>query len=397
MGTHPIFESDFDCLTVEMELLLTSNVATPSSGQGLIIGTQVANGKFLIEGLIPHPSKIEEGSEEEHFYGHSLEVHFRLIGGISLIGIWSTDDENPSSIKAFKRLKKEGIVKNDIVSVIFSDDKSVRGKRIKDSGDVQKVEIKNTPSGKWPTAIGKGFFSLSLNIPTENLDSEATGKNLKRAVKDQSENLEICVGGKFGSSEETIFANNTKNIPKEIEIEIFNASKITGSKTVSASKVISLNLRVAVLTILLPKTTFGEVIANIRDDILKSFSKRIDILLDDLTLELEGESNSTLISTSKLAKRVTYPLSGTAPISLYASEEAPPGEELDFIFSTSESSKLFSYPEGELNEDIEDEEISEIQPVKNVKKGGAGLSQAVLAVLVLIIAVLVSIILSHSK
>ena len=69
------------------------------------------------------------------------------------------------------------------------------------------------------------------------MDSEATGKNLKRAVKDQSENLEICVGGKFGSSEETIFANNTKNIPKEIEIEIFNASKITDSKTVSASKV----------------------------------------------------------------------------------------------------------------------------------------------------------------
>ena len=30
-----------------MELLLTSNVTTPSSGQGLIIGTQVANGKYL--------------------------------------------------------------------------------------------------------------------------------------------------------------------------------------------------------------------------------------------------------------------------------------------------------------------------------------------------------------
>ena len=69
------------------------------------------------------------------------------------------------------------------------------------------------------------------------MDSEATGKNLKRAVKDQSENLEICVAGKFGSSEETIFANNAKNIPKEIDIEIFSASKNTGPKTVSASKV----------------------------------------------------------------------------------------------------------------------------------------------------------------
>ena len=114
---------------------------------------------------MPHPVKNEEGSDEEHFYGHSLEVHFRLIGGISLIGIWSTDDENPSSVKAFKRLRKEGIVKNDIVSVIFSEDKSCRGKRIKDSGDVQKVEIKNIPSGKWPTAVGTGFHNLILHIP----------------------------------------------------------------------------------------------------------------------------------------------------------------------------------------------------------------------------------------
>ena len=62
---------------------------------------------------------MEEGSEEEHFYGHSLEVHFRLIGGISLIGIWSTDDENPSSIKAFKRLKKEGIDKKKTTCMLY--------------------------------------------------------------------------------------------------------------------------------------------------------------------------------------------------------------------------------------------------------------------------------------
>ena len=135
---------------------------------------------------MPHPVKNEEGSDEEHFYGHSLEVHFRLIGGISLIGIWSTDDENPSSVKAFKRLRKEGIVKNDIVSVIFSEDKSCRGKRIKDSGDVQKVEIKNIPSGKWPTAVGTGFYNLILHIPTGRFSSilflqliPKTGEGLK--------------------------------------------------------------------------------------------------------------------------------------------------------------------------------------------------------------------------
>ena len=177
----------------------------------------------------------------------------------------------------------------------------------------------------------------------------------------------------------------------------FKSARIKNLRNLNKYQVVSLNLRVAVLTILLPKTTFGEVIDNIREDIMKSVSKRVDILLDDLTLELEGDQNATLISTSKLAKRVTYPLSGTAPVSLYASEEAPPGEELDFIFSTSESSKLFSYPEGELDEDVEDEEITEISQAQNSKKSAGGISQSILAILVLIIAVLVSIILSHLK
>lgn len=122
-------------------------------------------GKYLIEGFIETPDS-DIGSVEEHIYGHSLEVHYRLMGGVSLLGVWSTVEEDVTAIKVFKRLRKEGIVNTDIVSILFYDDKSSKAKRIKDSGDVQKVDVKTTSHLKWPTCIASSMFSFICQVAT---------------------------------------------------------------------------------------------------------------------------------------------------------------------------------------------------------------------------------------
>ena len=131
----------------------------------------------------------------------------------------------------------------------------------------------------------------------------------------------------------------------------------------------------------------------IRSDLTKSFSKRVDIVLDELTLELENEPDqSTLMSTSNLPRRVMYPLEGTSLISLYGTDQTRPADELDFIFSTPESTKLFQYPEGEIVDQGTDEDviIEDIPTVKQAKN-----NYYLYAVFILIMAVLISIILSH--
>jgi len=135
------------------------------------------------------------------------------------------------------------------------------------------------------------------------------------------------------------------------------------------------------------------MLESIRSDTEKSISKRIDIVLDELTLDLENEPNeATLISTSQLPRRVMYPLEGTGLISLYGTDQTTPADELDYIFSTPESSKLFQYPEEEIS-DVEDDDD---MVVENIPTKEAQNNSYIYALIVMIIAVLVSIILSQT-
>ena len=126
---------------------------------------QVFVGKYLIEGFIQTPDG-DDGNLEEHIYGHCLEVHYRLMGGVSLLGVWSTFDEDSVSIKVFKRLRKAEIITTDFVSILFYDDKTSKAKRIRESGDVQKVDVKTTSHLKWPTCVASANFSIISQIAT---------------------------------------------------------------------------------------------------------------------------------------------------------------------------------------------------------------------------------------
>ena len=97
------------------------------------------------------------------------------MGGVLVLGMWSTGDEDPSGIKVMKRLRKEGIVTTDIVSLLFCD-KTAKAKRIKDSGDVQKVEVKQVPTSRWPTSVASGNFTLVAHFATGNQWLLTTGQ-----------------------------------------------------------------------------------------------------------------------------------------------------------------------------------------------------------------------------
>lgn len=371
-----------------MELHLTGNVPVPTSGNGIVTGSLVANGKFLIEGLVATPEREDgTGSWEEHIYGHTLEVYYRLMGGVLVLGMWSTGDEDPSAIKVMKRLRKEGLVNTDIVSLLFGD-KTAKAKRIKDSGDVQKVEVKQVPTSRWPTSVASGDFSLVAHFATENLASEEVARRLAKLVKQQTENLAISVDGTFGEGAETVFAKNCKNIPKELRLEIFVGRVETVPASV-ANKMVSLHLNMATFCLVSAKSTFDQVLEFVKSDIRNSFAKRLDIVLDDLALELESDANlTTLISSSTLPRRILYPLEGTAPVSLYETDHTPASDDLDYIFSTPESTKLFLYPEADQvdSNDIDEEAIPiEGKPIKD--------NNLLLALVVLIIALIVSIVL----
>lgn len=119
-----------------------------------------SSGKYLIENFILTPEVDGDVPLEEHIYGHCLEVVSRLIGSISILGFWSTfEAEDKQSINVGKKLRKEKFILTDIISLIINDN-VINGKRIKDSGDIQKIDVKTVQPSKWETSIASGTFSF---------------------------------------------------------------------------------------------------------------------------------------------------------------------------------------------------------------------------------------------
>ena len=71
----------------------------------------------------------------------------------------------------------------------------------------------------------------------------------------------------------------------------------------------------------------------------RSLSKRFEIFTEDLILELDEDD--PLMTNGILARRVFSSISGGFPISLYENFQTKAGDDLEFIFSISESTEPF--------------------------------------------------------
>jgi len=388
-----------------MELLLPSNLSLPSNGPGLILGALYSPGKYLIQNFVETPAQDKESdcALYEHIYNHAREVIARLSGGINVLGGYFVDEkENNDWQKSSKKLRRESRIENEIVFA-YVEDGQIRAKRLRDSGDVQKVEVKSVPSSKFFLTEVRSVASFQFSIPSKSrkLYASEVGKQITAVALEKLSEFELTVNDKFAEDGDLVIPKNVSNVPEKIETEIYNENRDGFPIKVSDCPHLNVSISIAVRVAISRRTAISDLKELIRIDVQRSLSKRFEIFTEDLILELDEDN--PLMTNVILAKRVFSSINGGFPISLYENFQTKAGDDLEFIFNISESTEPFEYAEPEVKNTVEaDRPRDEINPISYESPKKAPFKSLenknlILAILVVIIGIILSLLLSRSS
>jgi len=387
-----------------MELLLPSNISLPSNGPGLIVGALYSPGKYLIQNFVETPAQDKESdcALYEHIYNHTREVIARLSGGINVLGAYFVDEkENNDWLKSSKKLRRESRIENEIVFA-YVEDGQIRAKRLRDSGDVQKVEVKSVPSSKFFLTEVRSIASFQFTIPskTRKLYASEVGKQITEYAVQKLSTFELAVNDKFTNDGDLVIPKSLSNQPEKIEAEIYEENRDGMLINVSDSPHLNVSISIAVRVAITRRTAISDLKELIRIDVQRSLSKRFEIFTEDLILELDEDN--PLMTNVILAKRVFSSINGGFPISLYENFQTKAGDDLEFIFNISESTEPFEYAEPDIKNTVEADlpVDGERYASSNEKKAPFKIidnKNIILAILVVIIGIILSLLLSRSS
>ncbi|CBY15652.1 unnamed protein product [Oikopleura dioica] len=388
-----------------MELLLPSNLTLPSNGPGLILGALYSPGKYIIQNFIEAPDQDKESdcALYEHIYNHAREVIARLSGGINVLGGYFVDEkENNDWLKSSKKLRKESRIENEIVFAYFEDGQ-IRAKRLRDSGDVQKVEVKSVPSSKFFLTQVRSLASFQFNIPSKSrkLYASEVGKQITEYAVEKLANFELAVNDKFSDDCDLVIPKTVSTVPEKIDAEIYNENRDMPIK-VSDCPHLNVSISIAVRVAITRRTAISDLKELIRIDVQRSLSKRFEIFTEDLILELDEDN--PLMTNVILAKRVFSSINGGFPVSLYENFQTKAGDDLEFIFNISESTEPFEYAEPDVKNTVEtdmprddDSEIYSSSSEKKAPFNNLENKNLILAILIVIIGIILSLLMSRSS
>jgi len=344
-----------------MELLLTNEIEQPTGGSGLIIGTRVQAGKFLIT----HFVSLTKENDHETIIGYCEQIATRLIGGVEIVGCYNETNSLLSALKEFTP---------HFVAVLFEDKITAK---MYAGNKVSRSEVKHVQSSKYPIVLVRSRANVNFSLGTDNLEYNKCHAELQKKIEKLSDNLRVTYDGTVGTKSDLIFPKTSKSYPNEIMTECY-FSKCEPSWSNSKS-LISLKSAISLFGILSPKSTYNDLTECLRDDLKRSMICRLSILEEQILDQVKDENVETLFSSAPLPKRVNYELN-TVPVSLYQSSTQPASSDLADFFGISETSKLFDYVE----EDILEDEYQEVNE-------DSGLNKPIMALLVLIISLLIAI------
>ena len=134
-----------------MELLLPSEIDQPTDQNGLILGTQVQSGKYLITHFVKVAS-----SDAETIIGYCEQIATRLIGGVDIVGCYNHSNELLAALKEFSP---------QFVAVSFEDKISAK---MYAGNKVSRSDVKQVQSSKFPTVMVKSSVNFNFSFVTGN-------------------------------------------------------------------------------------------------------------------------------------------------------------------------------------------------------------------------------------
>jgi len=351
-----------------MELLLSSEIDRPVDS-GLIIGTRVQSGKYLITHFVPITT-----TDAETIIGYCEQIVTRLIGGVDIVGCYNHTEQLICALKEFTQ---------QFVAVTFDEEGKTVAKMYA-SNKVSRSEVKLVPRGKYPVTVVKSNVNLTCSIASDTLEYNHIHGELQHTVELLVERLLVTVDGGIGSKGDLIFPKTTKSYPETMSVDCyFNGAALDWSQGANLT-VVNIRCSMSLFALICPKSTHGELVERLQDDMRRSMVCRLAIVEEAVVDAVRDDEKTveTLYSSSQLPKRVNYVLNDV-PVSLYESKQQPASADLADFFGISESNRLFDYVEEEIDEDDD----------VDVDAAKARTYMPIIAVLVLIISLVIAILL----
>ena len=149
--------------TFSMELLLPSEIDQPADQNGLILGTQVQSGKYLITHFVKVAS-----DDVETIIGYCEQIATRLIGGVDIVGCYNHSNQLLTALKKFTP---------QFVAVTFEDKISAK---MYAGNKVSRSDVKQVQSSKYPTVLVKSSVNFNFSFVTGMKSCVITCLNFSR-------------------------------------------------------------------------------------------------------------------------------------------------------------------------------------------------------------------------
>ena len=105
-------------------------------------------------------------------------------------------------------------------------DGNIRAKRIRDSGDVQKVEVKTVSSSKFPLTQIRSQASFQFSFPivskSQKLYASEVGKQITSFAVEKLSSFELFVNSRFSENSELVIPKNASTVPEFMTADIYH-------------------------------------------------------------------------------------------------------------------------------------------------------------------------------